>query len=193
MRYAADDSIDAVYKHLARLAAPLDPNDARLDESMVVADALLSLGQDRSWASVWWAYGALHHDLSDEALSRALDLLRCVDHPDEARAAALMLQAEVKGKQAAYGSMDSPPGEQRLLLEEAVKLAPTWPSLRLRLARACTADREEVASREHATQALALLPAKQPTDDPFDTAITGRNLDRDYVEREVAILRQPGT
>ncbi len=142
---------------------------------------------------MWWAYGALHHDLSDEALRRALDLLGRVNDPDEARAAALMLRAEIKGTQAAYADTDPPATEQRSLLHEAVTVAPAWPRLRLRLARACMSDGEQASSREHATRALALLRETQPTDDPFDTAITGDNLDRDYVEREAAALGQPDT
>ena len=51
--------MDAVYNLLARLAEPEDPDEARLDEVMIVAEAMLSCGQDRSWASVWWAYAAL--------------------------------------------------------------------------------------------------------------------------------------
>ena len=159
---------------------------------MIVAEAMLSCGQDRSWASVWWAYAALHHDMSDEALQRALDLLARVDTPSDARAAALMLQAEIKMTQAAYASADLSPAEQRSLLEEAVLLAPAWPSLRLRLARACKADREDSLAREHAERALMLLRETEPTDDPFDSAITGRNLDREYVEREGAALGVSG-
>lgn len=58
-----------------------------LDEAMIVAEALIGCGEARSWASVWWAYAALHCDMSDEALRKALDLLARVDRPSEARAA----------------------------------------------------------------------------------------------------------
>jgi hypothetical protein len=188
MRYSPDDRFDRVYKLLARLAAPDDPDDARLDEVMIVADAQIACGQDRSWASVLWAYAALHYDMSDEALERAAELLGRVTEPAEARAAALMLQAEVKMTQAAYASTDPSPAEQRLLLEEAVSLAPQWPALRLRLARAAKSEGQAAEAREHAAAALALLRDSGPTDDPFDSAITGRNLDPAYVEREVAAL-----
>lgn len=192
MRFSADGPTDAVYNLLARLAEPNDPDDARLDEVMIVAEALLACGQDRSWASVWWAYAALHYDMSDEALQRALGLLARVVIPSEARAAALMLQAEIKMTQAAYASADPPAAEQRSLLEDAVSLAPAWPSLRLRLARACKSAGQESRARDHAARALALLRECEPTGDPFDAAITGRDLDREYVEREVAALGVSG-
>jgi hypothetical protein len=188
MRYSTDESLHAVYTLIARLSEPYDPDKARLDEAMTVADGLIACGEDRSWASVWWAYGALHYEMSDEALERGLHLLARVDRPAEARAAALMLQAEIKMTQAAYSQSDPSPQEQRVLLEEAASLAPDWPSLQLRLARACKFDGQEEAALDHATQALSLLKEAAPTADPFDSAITGRSLDRDYVEREVAAL-----
>ena len=185
MRYSEDAPINAVYVLLARLAEPNNPDKTQLDAVMTVASALLGYGQDRSWASVWWAYGALHHDMSEESLERALDLLARVDTPNEARAAALMLQAEIKMTQAAYSSSDPSPAEQQSLLDDAVSRAPDWPSLRLRLARACRCNGNESAAREHAGRALALLRAADPSEDPFDSAISGRSLDRDYVEHEV--------
>jgi hypothetical protein len=192
MRYSPDASIDAVYRLLARLAAPEDPAEVRLDEVMIVADALIACGHHRSWASVWWAYAAVHYDMSDEALERAWGLLAAVDAPTEARAAALMLQAEIKMTQAAYASADPAPAEQHALLEEAASLAPEWPSVRLRLARAAKSDGHDAKAREHASAALALLRQGGSTDDPFDSAISGRNLDQGYVEREVAALDGPG-
>jgi hypothetical protein len=192
MRYSAEAPIDAIYNLLAHLAEPEDPDEARLDEVMIIAEALVRCGQGQSWASVWWAYAALHYDMSDEALHKALGLLARVDTPGEARAAALMLQAEIKMTQATYMSADPSSREQRSLLEDAVSLAPEWPSLRLRLARACKSEGDESMAREHAARALALLRNSGPTEDPFDSAITGRNLDREYVDREVAALGLTG-
>lgn len=188
MRYSPDPSLNAKYAHLATLAAPENPDEARLDEVMTMAGALIGRGEDRSWASVWWAYAALHYDMSDEALERASDLLARVEMPAEARAAALMLQAEIKMTQAAYAAKDPMAEEQRSLLKEAVALAPDWPSLRLRLARAHKADGEASEASENARRALALLRESEPSDDPFDSAITGRNLERGYAERELAAL-----
>lgn len=185
MRYSADGALNSVYTLIARLSEPSDPDDARLDEAMTIADGLIACGEDRSWASVWWAYSAQHYEMSDEALGRALDLLARVERPAEARAAALMLRAEIKMTQAVYSQSDPSPSEQRAWLEEAASLAPDWPSLQLRLARACKSDGQESAALEHATRALSLLKEAVPSDDPFDSAITGRNLDRDYVQREV--------
>lgn len=193
MRYSLDAPLDAAYTLLARLAAPQDPDEARLDEVMTVADALIGCGEDRSWANVWWAYAALHYDMSDEALERAVSLLARVETTSEARPAALMLQAEIKMTQAAYAAADPSPAEQRSLLEEAVALAPEWPSLRLRLARAYKSEGHASKAQENAARALALLRESDPSDDPFDSAITGRSLDREYVEREVAALGTSGS
>src|SRR5215218_3324606 len=104
---------------------------------MAMADELLERGEDRSWASVWWGYGAVHHDLSDEAYDRALDLLCRVDRSADARAAALMLRAEIESAQAIEAGGSPDPQRQAELLSEAVALAPEWPSLRLRLAYPC--------------------------------------------------------
>jgi tetratricopeptide (TPR) repeat protein len=188
MRYSGDASLDAVYGLIARLSEPNNPDEARLDEALIIAGALIELGEDRSWASVWWAYGALHYDLSDEALARALELLARVDHPDEARAAARMLEAEIKFTQAIYADSTPSHDEQRALLDEAVALAPDWPSLRLRLARACKAAGDEPAAREHAARLLVLLRGQPSPPNPFDSAITEKDFDRGYLEREIDAL-----
>jgi len=107
MRYSDVPAMDAVYALVAELAEPENPEHARPGEAMVIAYALVELGEDRSWASVWWAYGALHHEMSAEALDTALEFLDRVDHPAEARAAALMLRAEIKDAQAALCTVGS--------------------------------------------------------------------------------------
>jgi hypothetical protein len=188
MRYSLDPALDAEYARVAQLAEPQNPGDARLDEVMAAADTLIARGEDRSWASVWWAYAALHYDMSDEALARAFDLLARVKTPSEARAAALMLQAEIRMTQAAYAGEDPSASEQQSLLEKAVGIVPDWPSLRLRLARANKANGQESQAADNARRALTLLRDSGPSDDPFDSAITGRNIDLDYLENEVAEL-----
>ena len=187
MTYSDVPAINAAYALIAQLAEPENPEDARLGDMMIIASALAALGEDRSWASIWWAYGALHYDMSDDALDRAFELLCRVDHPTDAQAAALMLRAEVKYAQAAYADKDPSPIEQCALLDQAVSLAPDWPVLRFRLARASAAVGDEPTARRHAAEALALL-ASGATQDPFDSAITGRNLNPAYVRRELAAL-----
>jgi hypothetical protein len=187
VEYSERPPLEAVYKLLARLSAPWDPGEARLDEAMVVADALIELGDARSWASVWWSYGALHHDLGNEALARGAELLSRVDRPDSARAAALMLLAEIRETQAIWGDEEDDHHEERALLERAVALAPEWPALHLRLARACRDVGDAGAAARHATRALEL---HRPSTEPFD-ALTGHSLNRDYLVREVASLRDP--
>jgi hypothetical protein len=184
MKYSDMVGLDALYALIAGFAAPEDPGEARFEDAGVIASGLLDLGEDRSWASVWLAYRALHHEMSDQALARALEFLLRVDHPAEARAAALMLIAEITNTRAVYAQTDPSHGEQRALLAEAVTLAPDWPALRLRLARACKAVGADDEARAQARAARALL-ASPPTEDPFDTAITGRNFNRAYVEREL--------
>jgi hypothetical protein len=186
VRYSDLAEVDAAYALIARLYEPDDPSEARPDEALVIAAALVGLGERRSWASVWWAYGALHHELSDEALARADELLGDVREPDEARAAALMLRAEIRFTQAVYAESSPSPDEQRRLLQDAVALAPGWPSLHLRLARACRDAGDDRAAAAHATRALEL---HRPSDDPFDSAISGHNLDRDYLASEAEQLR----
>lgn len=188
MRYSSSSALNAVYELIARLAQPDDPDQARPDNAMTIAASLAELGEDQSWASVWWAYGAIHYEMSDDALARGLDLLARVSYPNEARAAACMLEAEIKMAQAVYAGFAPSPAEQRTLLEDAVALAPEWPSLRLRLARACKLTGDELAAREQVARAALLFRQCSRSLDPFDSAITGRNLDREYVERELEAL-----
>src|SRR4051812_49193772 len=102
MKYSDEKAVDAVYALIARLSAPDDPNDARLDEAMTIAGGLLACDEDQPWASLWWSYAAQHYDMSDEAHERALELLERVRQPANACAAALMLRAEIKMTLAAY-------------------------------------------------------------------------------------------
>jgi hypothetical protein len=155
--------------------------------AMIIAAALVELGEHRSWASVWWAYGAIHHDLSDEALKRALDLLSEVATPDPARAAALMLGAEIKFSQALNAGEEPNPREQVSLLAEASRLAPDWPSIRVRLARALHEARRDDLAREHAEVAVTLVGPTRSAD-PFDTAISGRGLRPGWVHDELNAL-----
>jgi hypothetical protein len=46
-----------------------------------------------------------------------------------------------------------------------------------------------LAARDHAAQAVTLLRSGERTSDPFDSAITGRNLDTTFVERELEALQ----
>jgi hypothetical protein len=70
------------------------------ERAMTIAAALAELGEEQTWASVWWSHGAIHHDLSNGALAKALELLLAVTTAEAARAAALMLRAEIKLTQA---------------------------------------------------------------------------------------------
>lgn len=184
MKYDERADINSAYD----LIASLYENEDDPGRAMSIAEELLERGEDRSWASVWWAYGALHHDLSDEAYARALDFLARVDRPTEARAAALMLMAEIESTQAieAGGSPDA--RRQAELLSVAVALAPSWPSLHLRLAYALRELGRVDESRSEARRALEQLERAGPSGDPFDTAISGTTLDRDYVASEVKSL-----
>jgi hypothetical protein len=94
---------------------------------MTVSAALVELGEHNSWAAVWWAYAALYHGLSDAALAQAARWLRRVDRPAAARAAALMLRADIESKIAAYAGKEPPTQTQRQLLEEATLQAPIGP------------------------------------------------------------------
>ncbi len=154
---------------------------------MVIADALAELGEDRSWASVWWAYGAIHHDLSDEALERAGDLLERVDRFDQAQAAALMLRAEIRYTQALYRDAEPDQNEQLGILSEAVGLAPEWPNIRVRLARALWSAGDAESARMHAEAAIALTAAP-PSEDPFDVAISGKGLRPGWASDELTAL-----
>lgn len=181
MRYDAREDVNAAYELIAEL---FEVEDAH-KRAMVISGALVELGEDRSWASVWWAYGAVHHDLSDQAYARALDLLARVDRSEDARAAALMLIAEIESTRA-IGAGDSPdPRRQAELISDAVALAPQWPSLRLRLAYPLRELGQLDASRREAQAALNQLDRAAPTGDPFESAISGLTLDREYVAAEV--------
>lgn len=181
MTYDPRHDVNAAYE----LMATLFETDDAPERAMTIAAAMVELGEDRSWASVWWAYGAVHHDLSDEAYARALDLLARVDRSEEARAAALMLIAEIESTQAIDAGGSPDPRRQAELLSEAVALAPAWPSLRLRFAYPLRELGQIDASRREAQTALDQLDRAVTTGDPFESAITGASLDRAYVAGEV--------
>lgn len=187
MRYSEVPAVNAAYELIAFLFVVEFRETKSAERAMTVSRALAELGEDRSWASVWWGYGAVHHDLSDEAFERALKLLVQVDASEEARGAALMLRAEIALTQASYRDAEPDQDDQVSVLTEAVTLAPTWPSLRVRLARALAAVGEGVLARKHAEAAIALT-AQDPTDDPFDVAITGRGLRRGWAAEELSSL-----
>ncbi len=187
VRYTESPVLNEVYELLAVLFETEFEDPLSAERAMTIAAALGELGEDRSWASVWWAYGAVHHDLSDEALARALELLSKVVAPDSARAAALMLRAEIKFSQAVNAGDEPNPREQVELLSEASKLAPDWPSIRVRLARALhDANRNDLA-REQAEAATAFVEPS-PSVDPFDTAISGRGLRPGWAHDELNAL-----
>lgn len=184
MKYDDRAEVDALYAQIASLYE----HDDDPERAMRLAEELLERGEDRSWASVWWAYGAVHHDLSDEAYARALELLARIDRPDEARAAALMLIAEIESTQAIENGGSPDAARQASLLSAATAIAPAWPSLRLRLAYPLRDLGEIQRSRAEAMAALELLDRAEPTEDPVDSAITGLGLDRDYVASEVKAM-----
>lgn len=187
MRYSDVEAVDATYDLIATLYAIEFQSMASAERAMTISLALAELGEDRSWASVWWAFGALHHDLSDEGFDRALEMLGNVDKSPAARAAALMLTAEIRMTRAAYRDEDPDQAAQVTALAEAARLAPDWPSLRVRLARALVAVGDIEAARTHAQAAVAQMPS-EPSADPFDVAITGSGLRRGWAADELEAL-----
>lgn len=187
MRYDDLPALDNAYQLIATLYAIEFQASYSAERAMTIASALGELGEDRSWASVWWAYGVIHHDLSDEGFERALDLLVRVDRSREARAAALMLHTEIQLTQAIYRDARPDQDEQVRLLAEAVALAPGWPNLRVRLARALLSAGDMESAREHAEAAVTLARAER-SDDPFDIAITGKGLRPGWASDELKSL-----
>lgn len=188
MRYSDSRSLNATYEVIARLLVIEFQEATSAERGMTISAALGELGEDRTWASVWWAYGAIHYDLSDEALRQALDLLVKVDASPEARAAALMLWAEIKLTQAIHSDSEPDQQEQTTALAEAVALAPMWPSIRVRLARALQSSGENELARMHAEKAVAITQA-EPSSDPFDIAITGTGLASGWAAQELSALK----
>ncbi|HEX2084477.1 MAG TPA: hypothetical protein VHF89_02245 [Solirubrobacteraceae bacterium] len=187
MIYSARPAVDAAY----RVIAVQYVDHEQPDWAMTFADALIELGEARSWASVWWAYGAVHYDLSDESLERALELLPSVDASPAATAAALMLQAEISMTDAIHRDRDPDHDEQHALLARAVKLAPEWPELHLRLARAAVAVGDDAGAARHARLVRELYRRHPPSNDPFDVAFTGLGLLRENVLTELTRLGLP--
>lgn len=188
MKYSSSTALNDAYELIATLYETEFQVAASAERAMTIASALAELGEDRTWASVWWAYGAIHYDLSDEALARALQLLAKVDEPDEAQAAALMLRAEIKFTQAVQRDAEPELQEQVKLLSQAAKLAPEWPNVRVRLARALHLAGQEDPARTHAEAAVALATPAMPSVDPFDTAITGTGLRPGWATDELDAL-----
>jgi hypothetical protein len=182
VRYADSPALQAAYDQIASLYETED----RPEEAMALAAELLERGEERSWAPVWWAYGAIHHELTDEAYARALELLSHVDASPAARAAALMLQAEIESTSAIEHGGEPDPQRQAELLRAATELEPEWPALRLRLAQALHRT-DPAAAREQARVAAAKLQ-RPATGDPFESAISGQALHRPYVDEQLREL-----
>jgi tetratricopeptide (TPR) repeat protein len=187
MRYDSAPALEDVYQ----LIAALYEDEDQAEWAMIIADALVALGEDRSWASVWWAYGVIHHDLSDSSYKRALELLEKVDRSSESCAAALMLRAEIESTRAIERADSPEPRRQFELLSQAVDLAPDWPNLHLRMAHACVALGDEESARRHAWLALEQLDEQRVSKDPFDSALSGGLLDKSYVREELGALGLP--
>lgn len=187
MRYDDSTALDRAYHLIATLYAIEFQTSDSAERAMTIAAALGELGEDQSWASVWWAYGVIHHDLSDDGFKRALELLVRVNRSPEARAAALMLHAEIKFTQTIYRDAEPDQHEQIKLLGEAATLAPDWPNLRVRLARALLSAGDIQSARDHAEAAVTLAGAER-SEDPFDTAITGTGLRLGWASDELNAL-----
>ncbi|MFN8149662.1 MAG: hypothetical protein U0R24_00860 [Solirubrobacterales bacterium] len=188
MKYSDSKFLQAVYELIGTLYVTEFRVARNPERAMAISAALVELGEDRSWASVWWAYGAINHDLRDQACERALVLLAKVEAPEQACAAALMLRAEIRFTQAIQSGDEPDQIEQAELLSEAVALAPDWPNLCARLARALHAAGDEQAARRHAMRAVALMEQAGPPEDPFDTAFTGTGLQSGWAAEELGAL-----
>lgn len=188
MRYSPSTRLNDVYVLIGQLYVAEFQDANSSPRAMTIAAALAELGEDRGWASIWWAYGAIHYDLTDAAYERALELLGRVDASDEARAAALMLRAQIRFTQAIYREAEPDGPEQVELLTEAVNLAPEWPLLRVRLARALHTLGEDETARRHADAALTLVARAEASGDPFDTAFSGIGLRPGWAHDELAAL-----
>lgn len=188
MRYSPSSALNEVYDVIGQLYVTEFRDPKSSPRAMTIAAALRELGEHRSWASVWWAYGAIHFDLSDDAYATALRLLDKVDASAEAQAAALMLRAQIRFTQAVDHNIEPNDREQVELLGKAVERAPEWPLLRVRLARALQSVGEVSAARREALEALQLAAHARPSEDPFDVAFTGSGLRPGWARDELAEL-----
>lgn len=187
MIYDSREDIDRLYKQIADMFEIQD----QPWEAMALSDALIDKGEEDSWASVWWAYGAIHTILSDEACERALDLLTKVDRSEPARAAALMLTAEIEFTSALQSGHELDPERQLQLLAQAVELAPRWPALRLRIADALRALGRNSEACRSATLAAEWIEQHRGNLDPYDTAITGFGLIPELVRERSRQICEP--
>jgi Flp pilus assembly protein TadD len=130
----------------------------------------------------------VNYDLSNEAYARALELVARVDRSDAARAAALMLTAEIEMKAAFWQDRPVDRARQVELLTRALELAPDWPDLHARLAYALVQVGRRDEARPHAGAALAGMCDDPLAADPFDQLITGVAFVRDVVASDMEEL-----
>lgn len=181
--------IESTYALIARLFDIRDLDDSA--HAMELATGLVECGERGTWADVWWAYGAIHHDLSDEALEAAHMRLGAVDHPEDAQAAALMLTAEIEATMDIQNGKSPDPVRQVDLLSRARDLQPDWPAVHLRLAYPLRElERADDAKREaRAALNLARRPIDSPT--PVDVFFAGFGLDSGYLYDEARKFGEP--
>lgn len=179
MIYDERPSIDATYRQIAEwFEEPGDPSTG-----MLVSDALIELGEADSWASVWWSYGAVHYDLTDEAYARAIDLLAGVVRSAAARAAALVLRAEVAFTAANEQRRPQDIPAQIEMLREAAALRPDWPAPCLRLARALAqGGRDAEANNEVQRLTELVANAEAPSRASISPLLTSTDLTPSHLE-----------
>ncbi len=151
---------------------------------MRLSEELVEAGDGGTWASVWWAYGAIHYELTRESYDLALIRLAEVVDPGYAVAASLMLTAEIELTRAIESKEKVDNDRQVDLLAQARAFAPDWPSIHLRMAYPLREIGKAAEAKAEIALAVQLLP-NVPSQDPFDVCISGRGTDRNYVLAEL--------
>ena len=188
MRYHENPRVDALLR-LAGSEALRDTTAEGLPNSLTITAALIELLEDRAWATIWWAYGALHHLLDDESLDRAQDLLKDVRGSAEARAASLIMRAATLHTLATHQGVDPDEVLQLRLLEEAVTVAPDWPAVHIMLAESHNSLGARTEAARHASRALELLaePAGEELE-PFEVAIARMGVATSFIREHLVDL-----
>lgn len=173
------EDLETTYELIGRLYAVDDLDDS--GAAMQLSRDLIERGNSNSWASVWWAYGALNFDLSDEAWDEALRLLSRVDHPPEAQGAAKMLTAAVEATISIYSGAAADPERQVALHKEALSFCPDWPKIHLLLGQYLRKMGRDTEAKAAIARAIDLVRRDHGNLDVVDRTFAGYDMSNQYL------------
>jgi hypothetical protein len=178
LNYDPRPAIDCAYEEVADFLVTEHGDIELALKGMRFSEAMMELGEADSWAAVWWSYGAVQTLAELGDLERGQALLCEVRRSSSARAAALMMVLDVADAAVKLGAPAFDTASEIALVDEALSLEPTWPSINLRRAELAGRVGDEPTKKRHADLALEHAGVSALRGEPFHELFTGRSESR---------------